>query len=113
MTFDGTNVNTNDALNTTTGIFTAPTTGAYYFSFTALKNVNQNNLQTVGLFANQKRVATMWVGVLGAAANIPTTLNAIVRLNAGETAYVQNVNDGIWGSGEGRATHFVGFLIGQ
>ncbi|EFX74254.1 hypothetical protein DAPPUDRAFT_252097 [Daphnia pulex] len=64
ITFDRVWVNEGNAMNVTSGIFTAPNAGTYFFSFTGLASYPANNGTSwldVTLYLNGHSIGKAWV----------------------------------------------------
>ena len=121
ITFDTARLNNGGAMNLTSGIFTAPRTGTYFFSFIAIAvfPTSSSVIQgaTVALHLNGNPIG------YGEAEDVNTTygqndqlaLHSTLYLQAGDKAWIQI--DGLQGSGVHlyndlrRFTHFNGWLL--
>jgi C1q domain len=76
-------LNIGGGMNIKSGIFTAPKSGIYFFSFVGLKEDNIPNSQTrVDLYRNGDYVATSYGTGSGHA--FPTTVSSTLRLKSGD-----------------------------
>ena len=90
--YSGTSLNTNNVLNTATGVFTAPAKGLYYFYFSATKQVGKSSL-TIELRKNNevisiKHIHSQTNGTEGSANHVlPIDVQATLSLNVNDTVY--------------------------
>lgn len=112
-------LNEGNALDLTTGIFTSPRTGIYYFSFTAHSNFKiaptTSHLQ-LSLYLNGNLVGSGWHGVVGGMGDHITQrgFHATLHLNAGDKVWVgiESRSQGIYLFDDDRhLTHFTGWLL--
>jgi len=109
-----------------TGVFTAPVTGTYFFTFNALKCSDEANGPTDVQIIVDGHVATDTEGQhpmednmasigTGTGRNVystgPLPMSAIAKMYQGKKAWVQFMHGGCITSWEDRVTHFIGFLI--
>jgi hypothetical protein len=117
--FDLAVVNEGNAMNLTTGKFTAPRPGIYFFSFTGLANFPASSSKVwlgVGLYLNGNRIVTGWVEEGNTVSNqdSPLTLQSTLNLKKDDRVWVQIADkstgvkllDGSW-----HYTHFTGFML--
>jgi hypothetical protein len=93
-------------MDLTSGIFTAPRPGTYFFSFSAI--AGGGNLY-IGLYVNGNFIGTGH----SSSAWQTLTLQSTIHLNAGDKVYVQ-IWDGVGylhEYGTHRYTHFSGWLL--
>ncbi len=108
--FDAAPVNEGNAFNLDSGIFTVPVNGIYHFDFSAVEDesaitfsiVLQVNGATVGF-------AHTYQGTPGSRDTV--SLNASLRLSAGDRVNVYNNGGGVLFDGSGHWTHFSGWLV--
>ncbi|XP_018548631.1 cerebellin 17 isoform X2 [Lates calcarifer] len=101
--------NFGQAYNPTTGMFTAPVRGAYYFRFSAWDDRSSSSIGA-NLYHNGKRVS--WNSAYNTDPSYITITNALVlQLEKGDVVYmVLPSNHGIWDDIHNRTT-FSGFLL--
>lgn len=111
--FEVVRLNIGNAFDLTSGVFTAPVSGTYFFSFSAIK------LQKKDLYVHL-RVNGVQVSVAYATSAfteyeyIPTGVQSILKLEAGSRVDVWLYKGGIHDNhskDEGPKTHFVGWLL--
>jgi hypothetical protein len=106
-------------MNLTSGKFTAPRTGIYFFSFTGLAKFSTSSSAVylgVGLFMNGDRIV---VGLVeeasnGATQHIPLTLQSTLNLKKGDQVWLQIVykSSGTLRDDTGNhLTQFTGFTL--
>jgi len=113
ITFQLERLNVGRAMNLTTGVFTAPVFGTYFFSFSAIKGRNSQFGTEMYLYHNN--------AVIGTAFGSPSvhstlSLHAVLELKEGDKVYlVKGVGDDImalkYHDPVKRTTHFSGWLL--
>ncbi|KAI9563558.1 C1qdc1 protein [Daphnia sinensis] len=120
--YERTIINSGEAMNTTTGKFTAPVNGTYFFSFTGLAQfpVSQATLLIINvvLYRNGQAVARNQLNEVNGINNpnhaTPLVLQTALRLQAGDKIWMQSErNSGglLYDDSEGRFMHFSGWLV--
>jgi hypothetical protein len=113
-------VNEGNAMNVTSGKFTAPQPGIYFISFTgsALFPASTALVQLgVSLYLNGAVIGTGWVEEANAVANqdTPLTLQSTLNLKKGDQLWVQirSMSSGVYltDSSSYHWTHFTGFML--
>jgi hypothetical protein len=108
-------------MNLTSGIFTAPRPGIYFFLFTGLAKFPASkslSILGVGLYLNKSRIVTGWVEESNSVDNqdSPLTLQSTLNLNKGDQVFLQIIR---MSSGvslledSNNYTHFTGFLLDE
>ena len=102
-------------MNAASGIFTAPKTGIYFFSFSGLGSSKSATFPQ--LYLNGILIGSGWADNIGSsdgADDIPTfTLQSTVQLNAGDQISLKLDSGGtgfLWDDGN-HYTHFTGWLL--
>ncbi|XP_032789994.2 uncharacterized protein LOC116927113 [Daphnia magna] len=114
-------VNSGD-IDKTSGVFTAPVKGTYFFSFSGLAQIPEtsafDSYLAALLFRNEDVVARSQLNEVNAVANInylsPVTVQATLALEQGDTVWMQiDFNNGayLFDDNDFRATHFNGWLL--
>ena len=117
--FDLARVNDGNAMNLTSGIFTAPRPGIYFFSFTGLaqypKSESVVSLEVI-LYLNGEQIGMGWVEEPNSVAGqrSPLTLHSTLNLKKGDRVWVA-----IWGKSAevnlydslSHHTHFTGWML--
>lgn len=109
--FDVERVNIGDAINGTSGVFKAPVPGVYYFSFSAIGDVNSQSV-IVSLVWNGNVTASSYAAssTLQLTASLSTTLN----LEAGDQIELRlNGLGNVYDVDGTFFSHFSGFLLDQ
>ena len=97
-------LNIGNAMNLTSGVFTAPVNGRYFFSFTA-----QGNVANTILRLNSVAVASSY----GASASSNTPISATFNLKVGDRVDTYLSQGSIGNYGSQPNTQFSGFLLEQ
>ncbi|XP_062386571.1 complement C1q-like protein 2 [Sardina pilchardus] len=104
--------NIGDAYNPNTGIFTAPVSGVYYFSFTAFAHMQSSSiLAGTALYKNGKLVVSVHELHQGEDNHEYASNSAVLELKAKDTVYI-HLEEGrmVYDDYKGRTT-FAGFLL--
>ena len=108
--FEVTRLNVGNAMNTASGIFTAPKPGTYFFSFSGIGSVN--SVLTLQLYLNNNVIGSGLADTTSAA--LPTfTLQSTLQLNAGDQISLKfsNLRNGYLRDDGNHYTHFTGWLL--
>ena len=91
-------------MDLTSGIFTVPRPGNYFFSFSG---VSYQNTIHVGLYVNNNRIGSGY----GTSSLQTFTVQSAIHLNAGDKVWVQIEGSNTLYDTDSRYTHFIGFLL--
>jgi C1q-related factor len=105
--FDTEQLNVGGGMNITSGIFTAPKSGIYFFSFNGLKDFQRDALG-VSLYHNSIYI-TQAYGALGPNYN-PVALTSTLRLRSGDQISLL-LDYGQLKGNQSRNTNFIGMLL--
>ena len=103
--YDTAITNIGGGMDLSSGIFTAPIAGLYYFSFTGLAG---NAPTQIGLFLNEDYLANTW----SFQHQIGLKLHSIVNLKEGDQVSVR-LNGGRLKEDKSRYTNFIGMFLGS
>jgi hypothetical protein len=118
IVFNATNNNRGNHFSTSTGRFTAPITGTYFFSIGAMNNASTSSPVWIELRVNGSLISQMhnpYSNVQSGSEYRWVTSNYVLQLNGGDYVSVftgtSGSAGGIYGGGNNH-NHFVGYLIG-
>ena len=113
--FEVTRLNVGNAMNAASGIFTAPKTGIYFFSFYGLGSIESYTFPQ--LYLNGNLIGSGWADNFGSsdgADDNPTfTLQSTLQLNEADQISLKLDSGGtgfLWDEGR-HFTHFTGWLL--
>jgi hypothetical protein len=111
-------VNEGNAMNLTTGKFTAPRPGIYFFSFTGLTDFPASSSASLGVLLNLNgnKIGTGYVeeGNTVATENSPFTIQSTLNLKKGDQVWVSIFSMSSGASlydNNSHHTHFTGFML--
>ena len=107
--FELARMNEGNAMNLTSGKFTAPRQGVYFFSFTGWMT-HSNNHYSLGLYLNGTQIGREWSPTSGWS---PVTLYSTLHLTKGDQVWLQIYSASsmqLYDDGDHR-THLTGFLL--
>ncbi len=119
MPFDLAVVNEGNAMNLTSGKFTAPRPGIYFFSFTGVASFPSSTSRVglgVSLYLNGGRIGLGYVEEANTAANqfSPLTLQSTLNLKKGDQVWItinwQTTGAYLYDNGN-HFTHFTGWML--
>jgi hypothetical protein len=118
MPFEVNKVNVGGAMDLTTGIFTSPRPGRFFFSFTGLAQfpfASPYKLRLgVGIYLNGYLNGRGWVANTARNQWSQFTLQSTLNLNAGDRVWLQiiDMSDGVYlYDSNSHYTHFTGWLL--
>jgi hypothetical protein len=104
-------VNIGGALDIKTGMFTAPVSGVYFFSFDAYSNSNEGRVQLQKNGVNVGQSYDYHRGGYGGSHSPQLHLASILQLDAGDEIQINLRSGQIYEDANGHYTHFVGMLL--
>ena len=109
VTFDVERLNVGGAMNINTGVFTAPRSGTYFFSFAFMKDKKANSI----VIFIRKNGANIGASHTDAIANskVQSSLPSILKLRSGDVVDLVQTRDGIIYDDASHYTHFTGWLM--
>ncbi|XP_046456168.1 uncharacterized protein LOC124203539 [Daphnia pulex] len=119
--FDSALVNEGNAMNLTSGKFTAPRPGTYFFSFTGVARLESSSDVYFHsyIYLNGKRIGTSYVREDKAPVdqNSPFTLQSTLNLKKGDQVWVEiiypNSETSLYDIRNFHLTHFTGFMLDE
>jgi hypothetical protein len=114
-------VNEGNAMDLTSGKFTAPRPGIYFFSFTGVAQISSSSAVYFysHLYLNGKRIGSSLIDEHNGPVNqySPLTLQSTLNLKKGDQLWVQTwYSDGsfsYFSDGSSHLTHFTGFMLDE
>lgn len=102
-------LNIGNAMDLKSGVFTAPVSGFFHFSFTAVKERYDNYWHVVYLRKNRKYVGQAFA--TGYTGWYTTALSSTLKLKQGDEIDLYKLTGTIYDDLNGPYTHFTGWLI--
>ena len=109
VTFELDRLNVGGAMNINTGVFTAPRSGTYHFSFTFMTN-DPNKAIVIFIRKNGVSIGAAHTFAL-ANVVLQSSLPATLKLKTGDIVDLFQIRDGIIYDDASHYTHFTGWLI--
>jgi hypothetical protein len=117
--FELVRVNEGNAMNLTTGKFTAPQTGIYFFSFTGAAFFPSFTQIGIGLYVNGIQIASGRIQKYVTGSQMaPLTIQSTLNLKTGDQVWVQNYHTSssssavfLQDNSVEHLTHFTGFML--
>lgn len=110
--------NVGEAINSTSGIFTSPQEGRYFFSFTGLAQFPFSSSYKlrlgVGLYLNGNLNGRSWVANKASDQHSPFRLESTQHLQPGDKVWLQitDISDGVYlYDNSNHYSHFTGWLL--
>jgi C1q domain len=104
-------VNIGDALDLESGMFTAPVSGVYFFSFDAYSNSGEGHIHLQKNGVNVGQSYDYNRGAYGGSPSQQLHLASILQLDAGDEIEVHLASGRIYEDGNSHYTHFTGMLL--